>query len=379
MPSIDDWSKDSGTGEDDMRITNAGEVSSQMRKQILIFVMSMVVLAQTFSAAQQSQKLMTNEDVLALVRSHRPESVIISQIQSHPSNFDTSAHEIIRLTKAGVTENEMNAMMAASNKGAPIESSAKPGAASAPDAPSAIPVSKSHMPKLYVTNGSAARELPLEKTQLAETKIKPSSMKSLAADTAVTQAMQSTITTATYSAATHMNSGIGGSAVQQAGSIFSGVMSHRTPTVTYVWGVPSPASTNVLQTVSPSFALDFSRAIGINADEYEPAIVKLTPAQNTCRVVGATQGKADARSSPAADWQMYSHFLEERIPTRAEKLSAGKYNVSPASELQPGEYAVVLRPISKDKKFSGGDVARAQGDGLMFDAIWTFQISDEAE
>jgi hypothetical protein len=76
---------------------------------------------------------------------------------------------------------------------------------------------------------------------------------------------------------------------------------------------------------------------------------------------------------------MYSHFLEERVPTHAEKLGAGKYSVSPTSELQPGEYAVVLRPISKEKKFSGGEVARAQGDGLMFDAIWTFQISDEAE
>jgi hypothetical protein len=33
----------------------------------------------------------------------------------------------------------------------------------------------------------------------------------------------------------------------------------------------------------------------------------------------------------------------------------------------------------KEKKFSRGDVARAQGDGLMFDALWTFQISDDAE
>jgi hypothetical protein len=204
-------------------------------------------------------------------------------------------------------------------------------------------------------------------------------MKSLAGDSAVTQAMQSGINTAAYSAASHMNSAIGNSAVQQAGGVFSSVLSHRAPTVTYVWGVPSPASTNVLQTVSPSFAVDFSRAIGIKAEDYEPAIVKLTPAQNTCRIVGATQGKADERSSPAADWQMYSHFLEERVATHAEKLSTGKYNLSPASELQPGEYGVVLRPISKEKRFSGGDVARAQGDGLMFDALWTFQISDEAE
>jgi hypothetical protein len=293
-----------------------------MRKHIFILVTSVVLLAQSFSAAQPSQKLMTNEDVLALVSSHKPESVIISQIQSRPSAFDTSAHEIIRLTKAGVTENELNAMMAA--KAAPVASSTKSAPPSTASASSAMPVSKSHMPKLYVTNGGASQELALEKTQLAETKTKPSSMKSLAGDSAVTQAMQSGINTAAYSAATHINSGIGGSAVQQAGSVFSGVLSHRTPTVTYVWGVPSPTSTNVLQTVSPSFALDFSRAIGINADDYEPTIVKLTPAQNTCRIVGATQGKADLRSSPAADWQMYSHFLEERVSTRAEKLSPGK-------------------------------------------------------
>jgi hypothetical protein len=246
-------------------------------------------------------------------------------------------------------------------------------------AANAIPASKSHMPKLYFVQNDAPRELTLEKTQLATTKTKPSSMKNLAADSVVTQAMQAGINTATWDAATHMNSGVGGSAVQQAGSIFSGAISHRTPTVTYVWGIPNPASSNVLQTVSPSFLVDISRVIGVNADDYEPTIVKLTPAQNTCRIVGATQGKADVRSSPAADWQIYSHFLEERVPTKAEKLEPGKFKVSPASEMQPGEYAVVLRPVTKEKKFSGGDVGRAQGDGLMFDAAWTFQIAEDAE
>jgi hypothetical protein len=167
--------------------------------------------------------------------------------------------------------------------------------------------------------------------------------------------------------------------MQQAGGILSGMMSHRTPTVTYVWGVPSPASPNVLQSTKPTFLVDFSRAIGINADDYAPAIVKLTPAQNTCRIVGATQGKEDVRSSPAADWQMYSHFLEERVASTPQKQTPGKYKIAANSGLVPGEYAVVLRPVSKDKKFSGGDVARAQGDGLMFDAIWTFQISEEAQ
>jgi methionine-rich copper-binding protein CopC len=350
-----------------------------MRKQSLIYLTFALVLAQASLPAQQLQKVMTNEDVLALVRAHKPESVILSQIQSRPSSFDTSAHEIIRLTKAGVTENVLNAMMAAQNKGESTASSAKPGTGRPADTSSAMPVSKSHMPKLYLMRGGAPQELPLEKTQLAATKTKPTSMKSLAADAAVTQGLQTAVNTVAMDAAMHTNSTIGGSMVGQAGGIFSGIMSHRTPTVTYVWGVPNPASSSVLQTVSPSFSVDFSRAIGVTVDEYQPAIVKLTPAQNTCRIVGATQGKADAQSSPAADWQVYSHFLEERVATHAERLEAGKYKVSPASELQPGEYAVVLRPISKDKKFSGGDVARAQGDGLMFDLIWTFQISDEAE
>ena len=348
----------------------------RQRNSLLKLLAASTLIYLTPVYAQEAQRPLTNTDVINMVKSKLPESVIVQAIQSRPGKFDTSPQALIALQKAGVTEAEMNAMMGRSGAG----TSSPAAAAEAPQTGNAgPPASKSRLPKVYLMSSGAPLELPLEKTQLAETKTKPSSMKSLATDAAVTQGLQTAVNTAAMGAAAHTNSAIGGSMVGQAGSIFSGIMSHRTPTVTYVWGVPGPASANVLKTVSPSFAVDFSRPIGIHADEYEPAIVKLTPAQNTCRIVGATQGKADAQSSPAADWQVYSHFLEERVSARAEKLSTGRYNLSPASELQPGEYAVVLRPISKDKKFSGGDVARAQGDGLMFDAIWTFQISDEAE
>jgi len=351
-------------------------MNTKMRSTILAAVLAAAWVRT--SIAQQSHKSLTNDDVIAMVHKKLPESVIVSAIQAGPSKFNTSSNELIRLNAAGVTEKELNAILAAGGGGpaaAPTKAKENPSEAAA----ESMPPSKSHMPRVVVTAGSATQELKLEKTQLAETKTKPSSMKALAGDSAVTQAMQAGVSTAAYSAASHMNSGIGGSAVQQAGSIFSGVLSHRTPTVTYVWGVPSPSSSNVLQNTKPAFTVDFSRSIGVNADDYEPAIVKLTPAQNTCRIVGATQGKADIRSSPAADWQMYSHFLEERVATSPQKLAPGKYKLAASSELVPGEYGIVLRPISKDKKFSGGDVARAQGDGLMFDAIWTFQISDDAE
>jgi hypothetical protein len=119
------------------------------------------------------------------------------------------------------------------------------------------------MPTLTVTAGSNTQDLHLEKTQLAETKTKPSSMKSLASDSVVTQAMQSGVNEAASTAAMHMNYGVGGQSVQQAGSVFSSVMAHRQPKTTYVWGVPGPASSNVLQSASPAFTIDFSRVVGV--------------------------------------------------------------------------------------------------------------------
>jgi hypothetical protein len=344
----------------------------------LISTVLLVLMFANPGLSQHPQKPLTNDDVIAMVHKKLPESVIVSAIEAGPSKFNTSTNEFIRLNASGVTEKELNAILASSGDASSSRGSSI-AKESSNSAAKAMPPSKSRMPRLTVTQGSSTQELKLEKTQLAETKTKPSSMKNLAADSAVTQGIQAGVSTATYSVASHMGSGIGGSAMQQAGGIFSGVMSHRAPTVTYVWGVPGPNSTNVLQNAKPSFTVDFSRTIAVNADEYEPAIVKLTPAQNTCRIVGATQGKEDVRSTPAADWQMYSHFLEERIASTAQKLGAGNYKILTNSELAPGEYAVVLRPVSKDKKFSGGDVARAQGDGLMFDAVWTFQISEEAQ
>lgn len=235
------------------------------------------------------------------------------------------------------------------------------------------------MPTVSVQQNGASQELPLEKTQLAQTDTKPESMSALAGDTALTQAIQVGVGDAAATTASHMSSGIGGSVVQQAGGIFSGMLARRQPTVTYVWGVPNPASSNVMQTSMPKFSVNFANTPGVDPSAFAPAIVKLTPAQNMCRLVGATQGKEDARSHDAADWKVYSSFLEDRVRVNLQRIKTGEYRISPESALFPGEYAVVLRPISKSKKFSGGDVARAQGDGLMFDAVWSFEVPSDAK
>lgn len=317
-----------------------------------------IITAMAVLAAGQTVAL-TNADVIKMVKGGLEESVVVAAIQSRPGNFDTSPDALIALHQAGVTKAELDAMLA--------------GTAGATQAAAAAPATPK-LPSVAVTVGTATQPLAIEHTQLAQTKTKPTSMASLAGDSVLSQAIQSSANTAAMDAAAHINSNLGSSAVQQAGSIVGGFLSRRKPNVTYVWGVAGAASSNVLQAATPSFLVDFAGTPGVNPAEFEPAIVKLTPAQNTCRLVGATEGKADADQGTDADWQIYSSFLETRVAVSAQKLGPGRYRVTPQAGLLPGEYAVVLRPLAKDKKFSGGDVARDQGDGMMFDTIWTFQV-----
>jgi len=351
-----------------------------VRNKLASTIGCMLLLCVPFASLAQ-QKPLTNADVINMVKGGLAESIIISAIQLNPANYDVSPTALLTLKKAGVTSKEQDAMLAA------MKAASAPAAAAAPQPPAQQPsespasaVSAANpqgwrMPTVSVMQGATSQPIPLEKAQLAQTKNKPSSMSGLASDSVVTQALQGGVNTATYSLASKVNSQVGGSTVQQAGGIFSGVMAKRKQSVTYVWGVPGPASTNIFQNFLPTFAVNFANAPGINPEEYEPTIVKLTPAQNTCRIVGATEGKEDARQSAAADWQVYSSFLEERVAANAEKSKPGEYRLTPRSPLLPGEYAVVLRPVSKTKKFSGGDVARGQGDGFAFNAVWSFQVA----
>ncbi|MGH9759536.1 MAG: hypothetical protein ACREAC_01710, partial [Blastocatellia bacterium] len=248
-------------------------------------------------ATQQSPAPLTNSDVIKMVKGGVPESAVVASIKSQPAKFDVSPEALIALHQAGVTQDELNAMIAAVGVPAASESgpTAQPGSANG-----AAP--NPNFPSVALIERTTPRMLDMEKTQLAETKTKPTSMGTLAGD----QAVQEGISTAAWDTAVHTNSVAGGGAVLAGGSVFSGVMSHRKPTVTYVWGVPKAASTNVVHTMSPSFSVNYATMPGINPGDFEPAIVKLTPAQNTIRIVGATQGKEDATSSSAADWAIYS-------------------------------------------------------------------------
>jgi hypothetical protein len=374
----------------------------------------------TSLVAQQSPKPLTNADVVKMVKGGVPQSVVLGSIKSNPSNFDLSPDALVRLHRLGVPEKVLDAMMAAAAQqpaaappapeappaeatptaAPPAEAPAAPAPAEAPTAsappaaeaaaPASAPAAASTaapaaqaaptgLPSVNFLQGDAPQPLALEKTQLEQTQTKPSSMMSLASNSALTPVVAGETNVAVSDLASHVHSQFGAASLGQAGGLLSGIMSRRTPSQTYVWAVPNPASSNVLPTTTPAFSVDLSSVPGVNAAEYRPEIVKLTPAQNAWRLVGATQGKVNATSSSATDWPIYSNFLEDRVSVRSDKTAPGQYRISPAGPLLPGEYAIVLRPVSKSKKFSGADVARGQGDGLMFDSVWSFQVPPDAK
>jgi hypothetical protein len=325
------------------------------------------------SAWQAPQPTMTNADLVKLVQAGVPESAIIASIHSSAAAFDLSSDGLVALHKAGVTQGELEAAIAASSAAHPATAPA------AAPAPAASAPAATHIPSAALVTGGASRPIPLEKVQLAETKNKPTSMTGLAGDSMVSQSMQAGVNAAAWDAASHTGSYASYAAVGTAGSVMSGMLSHRKPTVTYVWGITGATSTNVSPSSLPVFLVSVVDVPGVNPDDYEPAILKLTPAQNSVRLLGATQGKQDASSNAAADWQVYSNFLEDRVAIQTQKQGSGQYRIVPTSPLLPGEYGVALRPISKSKQFSGADIMRGQGDGMIFNAAWSFKVPPDAK
>lgn len=355
---------------------------SNRNRRIWVALVILVLTVATSPAmtAQISQKPLANADVIKMVKGGVPESVVISAIQTTPARYDLSPSALIALHRAGVSQKIMDAMVAAGGSKTPAEPAAPARVGNTSSAETAVPPlpkAKSKLPVVSLLQNGTWQKMAVEKTTLAQTKNKPTSMAKLAADTALMQGFQAGVSSATATVASHVGSSIAGSALGQTGNVFSGMLGQRKPKVTYVWGIPNPASTNILSADTPEFSVNFANVPGINPEDFEPQIVKLTPAQNAFRLVGATQGKEDALSNSSVEWEIYSGFVEDRVKVQLKKLGPGQYQISLASPLLPGEYGVVLRPVSERKKFSGGDVSRYQGDGMMFDSVWSFQISAE--
>jgi hypothetical protein len=174
-----------------------------------------------------------------------PESVVLSTIQAGPTQFDASVDALIALHKAGASKAVLDAIVATGTGRRPQASEAQ-----AAD-------SGGDLPSVALVQGSSRVSILVERTHLAETRTKPTSMAGLATDAALTQSMQTEVSTVAMATVMHTGSvGAGGLALV-AGSVFSNMLPHPQPAVTYVWGVPTTSSATLVATTNPAFAVNF--------------------------------------------------------------------------------------------------------------------------
>ena len=87
------------------------------------------------SAAAQSAKALTNEDILVLVKVGLADEVIIAKIQQAPEEaLDVSTETVLNLSKAGVGQGVIKAMVERAAKRSPERSTKTVAATSSVDA-----------------------------------------------------------------------------------------------------------------------------------------------------------------------------------------------------------------------------------------------------
>ena len=110
-------------------------MNSQTRKVALgLMLLALIWLpVQAQNGNASNSELLTNEQVLTLVKAELPSSIIVNKIRASKTNFDTSTEELIRLQRARVPAEIITAMVDASSNTSAMTSRTGAGDASKTD------------------------------------------------------------------------------------------------------------------------------------------------------------------------------------------------------------------------------------------------------
>ena len=351
---------------------------------------------QPASAPSTTGEVLTNADVISMVKSGLPEAVIIGSIKTSENNFDISAKGLIALQKASVPQKVMQAMIdaVASKKNAspppaggapavPVQSAVSTGVSAAVPAGGAAgaaapsggaPTAVGGI-KFMLLTGNTKQPLAAEKLQVAATQAKASTLQALALDNALNQVLQAGVHDAATRVAAQTKLGAPSTGVTQAGNVVGGLLFKKSkPTFTYAWALPGATSSSSVPAAA-SFQVTYAGIPGVNPDDYEPHIVKLAPTKEQgWRLAGAAKATEELAQSTTPTWPVYSAFIEDTVSAQTKKTAPGDVTVTPNSPLAAGEYAVVLRPVARSKKFAGTDLTNGQGEGLIFNSTLSFSV-----
>ena len=149
--------------------------------------------------------------------------------------------------------------------------------------------------------------------------------------------------------------------------------SSPTALVTYVWVVDGGADTREIAERRPTMVVKYDAAPGISPDDFRPAIVRLAGTPAGTRVMSAIRARVDQSKRTVLDWDVARELKQEVVKATVELADRGIASVRPDTDLEPGSYAVVMRPAG-NKKFSGASVLSPNKDGRVFGICWVFSV-----
>ncbi len=145
--------------------------------------------------------------------------------------------------------------------------------------------------------------------------------------------------------------------------------------VTWVWTVAADAPAPVLTSRRPSFFVSYGGVPGLDPNEWTPGVVRLQPVEGTAwRIVSAASGPADARTRGEADWAVLRDLSERSARISLSGTGPGIMRMTLNAPLEPGEYAVVLRPVYAARQYTGRRLLGNEGEGVAFGAVWVFGV-----
>lgn len=339
------------------------------------------------SAAQSNkseQQVLTNADVIQMVKSGFDEKLILNVIGANETQFDVSVKALINLKNAGVGQRVLDAMIAAGSAKRQPQDAMRISAQPTGAVPSAPPGSPQQTDDLYavLVSGQDRQRLIGVHARLASVKLKDkelSSLASVAGSAVVGEAVSNVLSEAAARAAGEvLLSSVGRNILFPSGTMFGmmaggiiygtekvtgKIFGRSNPTATAVFALERAQSAKALRGDAPQFEIFYGTIPGINPDEYEPAIVRLTVTKDNYRLRGAAKIK-DSKIS-------YEGFLQESVPMRVNKIARGHRLVEPESALAPGEYGLVLVPINPKKAVSGDNPV----ENALLIAVWDFSVT----
>ncbi len=368
------------------------------------FFVSQTQAQQTQPGLPQKNPLLTNAEIVKMVKAGLQDSTILSVIAASDSDFDVSVDALLALKEAGVSAVVMDVMLGAKSKKrtpppAPPVASASPPSGAMPQsammqgygntmmAPQMAAMMSQMggmggmsgmggvmfvppaLPKINLLLGTDQKPMTSSMAQMAQSATKggPS------AGSAAGSTLRSFVTEGLSFAAIAGGGMFAGPAMGIASGMMGGMMGghHGMPTTTYVWALPGHSASYVMPTTRPKFDLEFGNIAGLDPDRYEPVLVHLPQTKDNYRLVGATKQKM----SYVGPGQPQSMIDEERTPLQATRLGRGHMQLEPAAPLAPGEYGLVLRPTRADKLKKG--VSQTGAEQGVFYSVWDFSIAGQ--